>query len=80
MAKTKKYREMIKDNTLLFDIIVENKIAPFRNLSESIYAGKAPLKINTVDFIIFKILNKDKHIYRQSIFSHVGFEGTPYLL
>lgn len=64
MTKAKEYRELIKGNTLPIDIIDEKRIAPFRHLSQSIYDGKAPLKINTVDFIIFKILNKNKKIYQ----------------
>jgi len=63
MEKIYDYITLIKKNTLQPDEIVDNRIQVFAWLSQSIYEGKAPLKINTVDFIIAKILNQKKEIY-----------------
>lgn len=63
MNKANQYNEIIKNNTISLDQVFDNRIGTFRWLSEMIYEGKYPLKINTVDYIIAKILNKKKNIY-----------------
>ncbi len=63
MTKSKKYRDLILDNVHPINEVIDNRIAPFNWLSEQIYAGKAQLKINTVDFIIAKILQRNDQIY-----------------
>lgn len=64
MTKKKEYRELILDHTVPITQIEDNLIEPFRMLSYLIYDGKINLKINTVDFIIAKLIGRDNRIYR----------------
>ena len=63
MAKPKQYNKLVKDNTISLYDVPDNRIDSFRWLSEKIYEGKYLLKINTVDYIIAKILNKKKYVF-----------------
>jgi hypothetical protein len=51
--------EYIKHSTRPLNQIEDNFIGSFKWLSEEIYAGKAPLKSNSVQFIIAKILSRN---------------------
>ena len=64
MGIQKEYKELILSNTISIHDITDEGISIFRWLSDSINQGKYPLKINTVDFIIAKILNRQKQLYR----------------
>lgn len=63
MGKKKDYRELILSNTIKIEEVQDNLIGPFQCLAESIREGKAKLRINTVDFIVLKILNKKGRVY-----------------
>lgn len=52
------YISYIKQNTKSVDDINDNFIGVFKWLSQEIYDGKAPLKSNSVHFIVVKILNR----------------------
>ena len=64
MTKKIEYRELVIGNTIPISQCNQNEIGPFKWLSDSIIEGKAPLKINSVDFIIIKILNRNKQVYK----------------
>lgn len=64
MAQKKEYRDLILSNTIRIEEVQDNFIKPFNRLAESIREGKAKLNINTVDFIVLKILNKNGNVYR----------------
>ncbi|TVL99792.1 MAG: hypothetical protein CV087_16780 [Candidatus Brocadia sp. WS118] len=64
MTKKVKYRELVFGNTIPIQQIEDSSIEPFRWLAESIQEGKVNLKVNTVDFIVLKILTKKKKIYK----------------
>ncbi len=64
MRIQKEYKELILNNTVNIRDVMDEGISVFRWLSDSIYQGKYPLKMNTVDFIIAKILNRQKQLYR----------------
>jgi hypothetical protein len=51
--------DYIKGATQPIDQIEDNFIGSFKWLSHEIYEGKAPLKTNSVQFIIAKILSKN---------------------
>jgi len=57
------YNEIILGHTIPIESIDDNRIEPFRWLSHSIYDGKSILKINTVDFIVAKLLGRNKRVY-----------------
>lgn len=63
VSKKKNYKELILLNTVNIKEIQDDLIGPFQRLAESIREDKAKLKINTVDFIILKILNKKGRVY-----------------
>ena len=63
MGKKKEYRDLILSNTIRVEEVQDNSIGPFNCLAESIREGKANLKINTVDFIVLKILNKNGNVF-----------------
>lgn len=63
MTKKKEYRELVLTNTHRIEEIDDRHIEPFRSLANSIYEGKANLRINTVDFIVGKILDENKRVY-----------------
>lgn len=50
--------EYIKNSTRPVEQIDDNFIGSFKWLSNEIYAGKAPLKSNSVQFIVAKILSR----------------------
>jgi hypothetical protein len=50
--------EYIKDSTRPIEQIDDNFISSFKRLSNEIYEGKAPLRANSVQFIIAKILTR----------------------
>lgn len=52
------YISYIKENTKRVETIDDNFIGSFKWLSQEIYDGKAPLKSNSVQFIVVKILNR----------------------
>jgi len=64
MAQKKEYRDLILSNTIRIEEVQDNFIKPFNWLAESIREGKAKLNINTVDFIVLKILNENGNVYR----------------
>lgn len=64
MNSEEEYKQFIIKHTLGFEEVQDNNIWQFNWLKESIYEGKRPLKINTVDFIIFKILTNDLRVYK----------------
>ena len=63
MTIATEYNEIILGHTIPIEYIDDNRIEPFRELSRSIYDGKAELKINTVDFIVAKLLGRNKRVY-----------------
>jgi len=63
MTKRKEYKELILSNVKRVDEIYDNSISPFKLLADEIKEGKKDLKINTVDFIIAKILTKENRVY-----------------
>lgn len=52
------YISFIKQNTKPVGEVNDNFIGAFKWLSQEIYDGKAPLKTNSVQFIIVKVLNR----------------------
>lgn len=52
------YKEIIRSITIPIDNVDDNLIGIFKWLSTEIYEGKAPLKSNSIHFIIVKILNR----------------------
>lgn len=65
MTKNKvTYNELVLGNTIPITQYQKEGIEPFRWLAESIAEGKRPLKINSVDFIVIKILNRNLGVYR----------------
>lgn len=50
----------IKKSAISIEEIDDNFIGIFKWLSREIYEGKSPLKINSVHFIIVKVLNRQK--------------------
>lgn len=52
------YISFIKQNTKPIDEVNDNFIGAFKWLSQEIYDGKAPLKTNSVHFIVVKVLNR----------------------
>ena len=58
------YTGIIKNLTIPVEKFKDdNNIQPFKWLSDEIYEGKAPLKLNTVQFIVVKILNTKNQSY-----------------
>ena len=66
MTQRKEYRELILGNVFPLDDINQVGLEPFLWLSNEIYEGKALLRINTVDFIVAKILNAKGRIFKFS--------------
>ena len=62
----KKYRDLILGNVVLLGETPREGREPFLQLSEQIYAGKSVLRVNTVDFIVAKILDSKGRIYKFS--------------
>ena len=58
------YQQLIIGNTIPIDKYMQEGIEPFKWLANSIQEGKRPLKINTVDFIVLKILNRNLAVYK----------------
>ena len=52
--------DYIRDSTVPINDIDDNFISIFKWLSGEIYEGKAPLKTNSVQFIIIKILTRQR--------------------
>lgn len=63
MNSKRDYRQLIKDAVTPIQDLELQELDQFRWLSESIQYGKAPLKSNTVDFIIIKVLNKRGNVF-----------------
>jgi len=64
MTKNKiTYHELVLRNTIPIKKY-KGDIEVFRVITQSIYEGKRPLKLNTVDFIVIKILNRNLNVYR----------------
>ena len=59
-----KYQDLVLGNTIPIDNYMKEGIEPFKWLSNSIQEGKRPLKSNTVDFIVLKILNRNLAVYK----------------
>lgn len=62
MAEISEYSELIRTHTVPISELDDQRAAPFKWLSESIYRRKAGLKNNTVVFLIAKILNKNGNV------------------
>ena len=59
------YRESIYSDVIdVHQIADRQSVQPFVWLSNSIRNGKVNLKINTVDFIIIKILDRNHNVYK----------------
>jgi hypothetical protein len=54
--------DYIKKSSRSIEQIDDTLIDNFKRLSSDIYEGKAPLKINSVQFIIAKIFSKEGHL------------------
>ena len=66
MTQRKKYRDLILGNVVSLDEISREGREPFLWLSKQIYEGKSILKVNTVDFVVAKILDSKGRIYKFS--------------
>lgn len=65
MTKNKvTYQELVLGNTIPIEQYQKEGIQPFRWLSDSMIEGKRSLNINTVDFIVIKILDRKLGVYR----------------
>ena len=64
MTKKVTYQDLILGNTIPIENYMKDGIESFKWLSDSIKEGKKPLKSNSVDFIIIKILNRNLAIYK----------------
>lgn len=62
----KEYRDLILGNVVLLGEIPREGLEPFLWLSDQIYTGKSVLRVNTVDFIVAKILDSKGRIYKFS--------------
>ena len=58
------FQELVSGNTIPIENYMKEGIEPFKWLANSIQEGKRPLKNDTVDFIVLKILNKNLALYR----------------
>ena len=58
------YRDLVIGNTIPIEKYQKRGIEPFKQLSNSVIEGKRPLKENTVDFIVIKVLNRNLSVYR----------------
>ncbi len=56
--------EIIKEWTIPVFEVNDQRVAPFRWLSQTIRDGKAPLKINSVEFIIANIMDRNRKVYK----------------
>lgn len=57
------YNELVLGNTIPIDQYQKGGIEPFKWLAESIVEGKRPLKLNSIDFIVIKVLNRNLGVY-----------------
>lgn len=64
MTKKVTYQDLILGNTIPIENYMKEGIDSFKWLSNSIKDGKKPLKTNSVDFIVIKILNRNLAIYK----------------
>jgi len=78
MTKKKDYSDIIKDNTLKIDQIDDINVGPFKWLHEIIQQKKDKIKIDNIDYIIIKILNRNKKIsrWKEKYFFDVIVIGT----
>nr|WP_294858394.1 hypothetical protein [uncultured Fluviicola sp.] len=58
------YEELVLGNTISIHNCQEQGIEPFKWLFELITQGKKPLKENTIDYIVLKVLNQNLRIYK----------------
>lgn len=64
MTTRKEYRDLVLGNVIFLEDIPQVDLGPFVWLSDQIYDGKLALRVNTVDFIVAKILNTKGGIYK----------------
>lgn len=62
MTKKRSYKEIITENIIRIENISDINIGPYEWLAQSIQANKEKIRIETIDYIIVKILNRNKMI------------------